>query len=70
MTAPHFGRQLSMPLDETPDALLHAARLAELRRQIEADTYETPGRLEAALDAMLDLGVLKFRGGEAATAGD
>lgn len=28
-------------------------RLAEIRRQIEAGTYETPEKLEAAVDAML-----------------
>jgi anti-sigma-28 factor FlgM len=30
------------------------ARLAEIRRQIAAGTYETPARLEAAIDAFLD----------------
>jgi hypothetical protein len=31
-----------------------AARLAEIRRRIEAGTYDTPTRLEAALDKFLD----------------
>ena len=31
-----------------------AARLAEIRRRIEAGTYETPTRIEAALDKFLD----------------
>lgn len=30
------------------------ARIAELRRQIAAGTYETPGRLEAAVDILLE----------------
>jgi hypothetical protein len=30
------------------------ARLAEIRRQIEAGTYETPERLSAAIDALLE----------------
>jgi anti-sigma28 factor (negative regulator of flagellin synthesis) len=31
-----------------------AARIARIRREIQAGTYETPARLEAAVDAFLD----------------
>ena len=31
-----------------------AARIAEIRRQIAAGTYDTPERMEAVLDAFLD----------------
>ncbi len=33
--------------------LARAARLADIRRQIEAGTYETPARLSAAADKLL-----------------
>lgn len=39
-------------LHESPE--LRAARLAEIKAAIEAGTYETPEKLEAALSRMLD----------------
>ena len=38
----------------TPDTTDHAARIAAIRREIAAGTYETPEKLSAALDAMLE----------------
>lgn len=37
-----------------PDAADRAARIAAIRREIAAGTYETPEKLSAALDAMLE----------------
>jgi hypothetical protein len=31
-----------------------AARLAEIRRQVDADAYETPERLNAAVDSLAE----------------
>lgn len=36
-----------------------ARRLAEIRRQIRAGSYETPERLERAVEALLDSGDLE-----------
>ncbi|MBI2826395.1 MAG: hypothetical protein HYX69_17095 [Planctomycetia bacterium] len=42
---------MKRPADEARD---RAAHLAEIRRQIAAGTYETPERLSAAVDALLE----------------
>lgn len=36
------------------DAAARQARVAEIRRQIAAGTYETPEKLEQAIEAFLD----------------
>ena len=42
---------MKRPAEKSSD---RAARLAEIRRQIAAGTYETPERLSAAVDALLE----------------
>lgn len=43
-----------MPRLPDLDSADREARLAEIRRQIAAGTYETPDKLEQAIDAFLD----------------
>jgi hypothetical protein len=38
----------------TPESADRAERIAAIRREIAAGTYETPEKLSAALDAMLE----------------
>lgn len=44
---------MTPPRDAEQQAQQHAARLARIRREIEAGTYETSEKLAAALDAFL-----------------
>lgn len=43
-----------MPRLPESDAAVRQAKVAEIRRQIAAGTYETPEKLDRALDAFLD----------------
>lgn len=46
----------TMPMPRLPelDAAARQAKVAKIRRQIAAGTYETPDKLERAIDAFLD----------------
>lgn len=48
---PAYHRMSRSPQHSTAERL---ARIAEIRRQIAVGTYETPEKLEAAIDAWLD----------------
>jgi hypothetical protein len=40
-----------------PQGVDRQSRIAEIRRQIAAGVYETPARIEAAIDSFLDASV-------------
>ncbi len=46
--------QTRFPLVDASESAERAAKIADLKREIAAGTYETPQRLEAAIDAFLD----------------
>ncbi|HVC96598.1 MAG TPA: hypothetical protein VND64_23130 [Pirellulales bacterium] len=46
---------MDMKQEQNPQVVDRQARIAEIRCEIEAGTYETPARLEAAIDSFLFL---------------
>ena len=42
------------PVVDASESTRREAKIADLKRQIERRTYETPEKMEAALDAFLD----------------
>jgi len=58
-----------MNQEQNPQVVDRQARIAEIRCEIAAGTYETPARLEAAIDSFLDSSFTRSARGKKSPAG-